>query len=96
MQVGGGGTLGGVIFSFFFREMRTYQEAFLWMGVTASASAFLSIFMNIKSLTAIYHEKLRAEHIKTNNNFVFHDDAPINDDGPERAKRESESEDKEA
>ena len=47
------------------------------MGLSAAASAFLSIFMNLKSLEAIYHEKIKAEHIKNNNNFVFHDDAPV-------------------
>ena len=31
----------------------------------------------MKSLNAIYEEKMRAEHIKNNNNFVFHDDAPV-------------------
>ena len=74
--VGAGGTLGGVIFSIFFREL-SYQKAFIAMGLAAVASSFLSIFMNIKSLNAIYEEKMRAEHIKNNNNLVFHDDAPI-------------------
>ena len=74
--IGAGGTLGGVIFSVFFRELG-YRTAFASMGAVASGSAFLSIFMNMKSLTAIYHEKIKAEHIKNNNNFVFHDDAPV-------------------
>ena len=67
--------MGGVIFSIFFREL-SYQNAFMAMGLVAAASSFLSIFMNTKSLNAIYEEKMRAEHIKNNNNFVFHDDAP--------------------
>ena len=67
--------MGGVIFSIFFREL-SYQKAFIAMGLAAVASSFLSIFMNTKSLNAIYEEKMRAEHIKNNNNFVFHDDAP--------------------
>lgn len=74
--VGAGGTLGGVIFSMLFREL-SYQKAFIAMGLSACGSAFLSLLMNIKSLNAIYEEKMRAEHIKTNNNLVFHDDAPI-------------------
>ncbi|CAB9501443.1 affinity nitrate transporter 2 [Seminavis robusta] len=74
--IGAGGTLGGVIFSVFFREFESNQKAFLAMGLTAAGSAFLSIFMNMKSLAAIYQEKIQAEYIKTNNNFVFHDDAP--------------------
>jgi len=77
--VGGGGTLGGVIFSIFFREL-SYQNAFFWMGISACASSFLSIFMNFQSLAAIYQEKTKAEHIKNNNHFVFHDDAPANDE----------------
>lgn len=76
--VGGGGTFGGVVFSFFFREMN-YRNAFFWMGISACASSFLSIFFNMKSLVAIYREKIKAEHIKHNNNFVFHDDAPMHD-----------------
>ena len=74
--MGAGGTLGGVLFSIFFREF-PYERAFLTMGLAASGSAFLSLFMNMKSLNAIYEEKMRAEHIKNNNNFVFHDDAPV-------------------
>lgn len=74
--IGGGGTMGGVIFSLFFRQF-SYKKAFITMGLSAAASAFLSIFMNLKSLEAIYHEKIKAEHIKNNNNFVFHDDAPV-------------------
>ena len=68
--------MGGVIFSIFFREL-SYQKAFIAMGLAAVGSSFLSIFINIKSLNAIYEEKMRAEHIKNNNNFVFHDDAPV-------------------
>lgn len=74
--IGGGGTMGGVIFSLVFREL-SYKRAFITMGLAASGSAFLSFFMNMKSLAAIYQEKMRAEHIKNNNNFVFHDDAPV-------------------
>ena len=73
--IGGGGTMGGVVFSLFFREF-SYRKAFVTMGLAASGSAFLSLFMNMKSLEAIYLEKIKAEHIKTNGNFVFHDDAP--------------------
>ena len=68
--------MGGVIFSLFFREL-SYQKAFVSMGVAAIASSFLSIFMNMKSLNAIYKEKTMTEHIKNNNNFTFHDDAPV-------------------
>lgn len=71
--VGAGGTLGGVIFSIFFREL-SYQKAFLAMGLAAVASSFLSVLMNFKSLNRIYEEKMRTERIKNNNNFVFHDD----------------------
>ena len=74
--VGAGGTMGGVIFSIFFREF-SYERAFLSMGLAACGSAFLSLFMNMKSLNAIYEEKMKADHIKNNNNFVFHDDAPV-------------------
>lgn len=74
--IGAGGTLGGVLFSIAFRDL-SYRKAFVTMGMAASGSAFLSLFMNMKSLSAIYQEKMRAEHIKNNNNFVFHDDAPF-------------------
>ena len=74
--IGAGGTLGGVLFSIAFREL-SYRKAFTTMGVAAAGSAFLSLFMNMKSLTAIYQEKMKAEHIKNNNNFTFHDDAPF-------------------
>ena len=68
--------MGGVLFSIFFREFR-YEKAFLFMGLAACGSSCLSFFMNMKSLNAIYEEKMRAEHIKNNNNYVFHDDAPV-------------------
>ena len=68
--------MGGVLFSMVFREFDDYKRSFLVMGLAAAASSTLCIFMNLKSLAAIYHEKIRAEHIKNNNNFVFHDDAP--------------------
>ena len=73
--IGGGGTMGGVLFSVVFREL-SYKSAFITMGLAAAGSAFLSLFMNMKSLTRIYQEKMRAENIKNNNNFVFHDDLP--------------------
>ena len=73
--VGAGGTLGGVGFSLLFREF-DYEKAFLFMGISACGSALLSIFMNMKSLAAIYREKMRTETIK-NSNAVFHDDLPV-------------------
>lgn len=73
--VGAGGTLGGVLFSILFREFH-YEKAFLLMGLTASGSSVLSLFMNMKSLAAIYKEKMRAENLKNTNNAVFHDDLP--------------------
>jgi hypothetical protein len=67
--------LGGVLFSILFREF-DYEKAFLLMGLISSGSAFLSLFMNMKSLAAIYKEKMRADHLTNSNNAVFHDDLP--------------------
>ena len=48
--VGAGGNVGGACFSIFFIHF-DYEQAFTFMGVAASASAILSCFMNVKSLT---------------------------------------------
>lgn len=48
--VGAGGNIGGACFSVLFINF-SYEKAFTLMGLSASASAFLSCLMNCKKLT---------------------------------------------
>ena len=69
--VGAGGSIGGVIFAIFFREY-SYKTGFCLMGIASSCSAFLSCFMNLKTLSRTQQWDTNDVGITKEKAIVFH------------------------